>query len=48
MKEPQIMNEPQNLKDHQISQRTRITNEPHISKKPQNFKETQIANKPQI
>ena len=29
------MNEPQNLKDHQISKRTEITNEHQISKEPQ-------------
>ena len=28
------MSEPQNLKDHQISKRTQITNVPHISKEP--------------
>ena len=42
------MNEPQFLKDHQISEQTQITNEPKISKQPQISKVTQIMNKCQI
>ena len=38
------MNEPQNLKHHQISKRTQITNEPEILKEPQFSKETRITN----
>jgi hypothetical protein len=30
-----MMNEPQNLKDHQISKRIKIANEHQISKEPQ-------------
>ena len=38
------MNEPQNLKDRQISKRTQITIEPQILKETQISKETQIMN----
>jgi hypothetical protein len=31
----EIMNEPENLKDHQMFKRTPITDEPQISKEPQ-------------
>jgi hypothetical protein len=41
------MNEPQNLKEHQILKRTQVTNQPQISK-PQISKETQITNEYQI
>ena len=42
------MNEPKNLKDHQILKRTQITNKLLISKEHQISKETQITNKAQI
>ena len=38
------MNEPQILKEHQISNETQITNGPRILKKDQIWKETQITN----
>ena len=38
------MNEPQNLKQHQILRRTQITNDPQISKQHQIPKEMQITN----
>ena len=42
------MNEPKNLKDHQILKRTQNRNKFPISKEPQISKETQITNKAQI
>ena len=40
------MEEPQNLKEHQISKEAQITNKPQVTKHHQFSKETEIVNKP--
>ena len=47
-KQTQIMNEPQNLKERQISKEIQIKNESKNLKEPQISKETETMNEAQI
>ena len=45
---PTLWMKPKNIKEHQISKETQMTNEPQILKQTQISKETQIMNEPQF